>query len=195
MHCVVPIEIRPSGGPNYVLHSFGSQSPYLLAEIAWPSWSVTQVCCKSVLKFVLVFNWQIGCHESFHVSRYRMCSSASHQYRYNGFQESRVEDTVQSTLGDAVGQVFMNLHTHEDIKLFIDKDINIWLQQHQSKQHHEKQLKATYQMQQMQEEGCWQHIGGAKLQSQADPLMVKETLQTQAMRWWCDMKITRRQRT
>ena len=33
--------------------------------------------------------------------------------------------TVQSTLGDAVDQVFMDLPTHEDIKLFVDKDIKV----------------------------------------------------------------------
>lgn len=54
-----------------------------------------------------------------------MCSSTSQQYRYNIFQEIGVDDTVQSTLGDAVNQVSMNLPTHEDINLFIDKDIKI----------------------------------------------------------------------
>jgi len=46
-------------------------------------------------------------------------------------------------LGDAVDQVSMGLPTHEDIELFIGKDI---------KQHHEQHLKAAYQTQQMQEE-------------------------------------------
>ena len=55
---------------------------------------------------------------------------------------------------DAVDQVSMDLPTHEDINLFVDKDIKIQQQQHHNKQHHEQQLKATYQMQQMQEEGC-----------------------------------------
>ena len=44
---------------------------------------------------------------------------------YNGFEESIVEDIVQSTLGDVVDQVSMNLPTHEDIMLFVDKEIKI----------------------------------------------------------------------
>ena len=47
-------------------------------------------------------------------------------------------------------------------------------------------------MQWMQEEGGWQHRGGTKLQDQADPLIMKETLETQAMRWRHDMKIVQR---
>ena len=35
----------------------------------------------------------------------------------------------------------------------------------------------------MQEEGCWQHKGETKLQAQANPLMMKENLETWAMRW------------
>ena len=38
----------------------------------------------------------------------------------------------------------MSLPTHEDIKLFVDKDIKIRWQQHYSKQHHQKQQKATH---------------------------------------------------
>lgn len=75
-----------------------------------------------------------------------MCSSASYQHKYNGFQESRVEDTIHSALGDAIDQVSMSLPTHEDIKFFIGKDIKIWKQKHHSKQHHEWKLKEAYQM-------------------------------------------------
>ncbi len=87
--------------------------------------------------FILVFDWHIACHECFHVSRYGRCSSTSHKYKYNGFQESRDEDNVQSTLGDAVDQVSMDLPTHEDIKLFVDKEIKIWQWQHHNEQHHQ----------------------------------------------------------
>ena len=73
--------------------------------------------------FILVFDSQIACYECFHVSRYRRCSYAAQQYRYNGFQESRDEDTVQSMLWDAVDQVSMGLPAYEDIKLFMDKDM------------------------------------------------------------------------
>ncbi len=65
----------------------------------------------------------------------------------------------------------MSLPTHEDIKLFVEKDTK---KQHHSKKHHEKQLKATHQMQRTQwiqwkqEEGCWQHKGGTKFQAQDD---------------------------
>lgn len=45
----------------------------------------------------------------------------------------------------------------------------------------------------MQEEGCWQHRGGTKLQDQTNPLIMKENLETQAMKWWRDMNITWRQ--
>jgi len=68
----------------------------------------------------------MACYECFHVSKYRRFSAASQHYRYNGFQESRVEDTIESTLGDVVDQVSKDLHTHEDINLFLDKDIKIW---------------------------------------------------------------------
>ena len=44
---------------------------------------------------------------------------------YNGFQDSKVEDIVQSTLGDGFDQVSMDFPTHEDIKLFVDKDIKV----------------------------------------------------------------------
>jgi len=44
-------------------------------------------------------------------------------YKYNGFQESRNEDTVQSMLGDVFNQVSMGLPTQEDIKFFLEKDI------------------------------------------------------------------------
>ena len=144
--------------------------------------------------FNLVFDWQISFHECYHVSRYQRCSSSSQQYRYNGFQDNRDEDTVQSTLGDAVDQVSMDLPTHEDIKLFLDKDIK---QQHHSEKHHDQPLKASYRMQrtqQMQEEGCWQHRAATKLQDQANPLIMKENLETRAMRWQRDMTVTWRQR-
>lgn len=36
--------------------------------------------------------------------------------------------------------------------------------------------------------------GGTKLQDQVDPLVIKETLETHVMRWWCDIKIAQRQR-
>jgi len=48
----------------------------------------------------------------------------------------------------------MDLPTHEDMKLFVDKDIKIWWLQHHNKQHHEQNLKEAYRMQWMQEEGC-----------------------------------------
>lgn len=65
------------------------------------------------------------------MSKYHRCSFSSQQDRYNGFQESRVEDTIQSTLGDAVGQVSMNFAIHGDIELFVDKDIKVrWQQDH-----------------------------------------------------------------
>ena len=69
-------------------------------------------------------------------------------------------------VGDVVDQVSINLPIHEDIKSFLDKDI---MQQHHNKKqhsekHHEQQMEAAYQMQWMQEEGCWQHIGKTKLQ-------------------------------
>ena len=76
------------------------------------------------------------------------------------------------------------------MKLLVDKDIKIWRQQHHSEQHHEQQLKVAYRMQRMQEEGCWQHRGRKNLKAQANLLLVKATLQTQAMKWWHDMKIT-----
>lgn len=49
-------------------------------------------------------------------------------------------------------------------------------------------------MQQMQEEGCWKHKDRTKLQAQADPLVMKATLETRAMRWRCNMNIAWRQR-
>ena len=55
----------------------------------------------------------------------------------------------------------MELPSYKDIKLFAQKDIKIWQQQH-----HEQLLKATYRMQRMQEQGCWQHKGGTNLQAQ-----------------------------
>lgn len=72
----------------------------------------------------------------------------------------------------------MGLPSHEDIKLFMEKYIK---HQHHSENHHEQQLKAAYRMQwtqQMQEEGYWQPRGGAKLQDQADPLIMTATLET-----------------
>ncbi len=62
---------------------------------------------------------------------YHRCSPASQQHWYNGIQESRVEDNVQNTTGDAVNKVSTNLPIYEDIKLFMDKDVNMkWQQRH-----------------------------------------------------------------
>ena len=54
------------------------------------------------------------------------------------FRESRVEDTIHSTLGDAVDQGSMNLPIYEDIKLLMDKDIKMKWQQCHNKKHHQK---------------------------------------------------------
>lgn len=90
-HCIIPAISQALDIPDSALHSFGIQSPNLPTEIAQPSWLVTLACCKLVLKFVLVFNWEIAFHECFHVSRYCKCSSASQKHKYNGLQESRVK--------------------------------------------------------------------------------------------------------
>ena len=42
--------------PHCALCSFGSRYPDLLTEITQPSWSFTQVCCNSILMFILVFD-------------------------------------------------------------------------------------------------------------------------------------------
>ena len=44
---------------------------------------------------------------------------------YNGFQEKIFEDTIQSTHGDAINLVSMDLPIHKDIKLFVEKEIKI----------------------------------------------------------------------
>lgn len=68
---------------------------------------------------------------------------------------------------DAVGQVSMNLPIHEDIKLFIDKNIKINGNDHtMSRTISSSRRQHTY-MRRMQEEGCWQHRGVAKLQVQS----------------------------
>ena len=49
-------------------------------------------------------------------------------------------------------------------------------------------------MRQMQEEGCWQRRGGTKLQAQENTLIMKSTLEIEAMRWWRYKRIMWRQR-
>lgn len=202
MHYVVPTVSESPSSPDYAFHSLDSQSPNLPAEIAQPSWSVTQVCWKLVLKFILVFNSQIACHECYHVSRYFRWSSTSQQCRCNGFQEIRVEDTIQSTLGDAVDQISMSLPTHEDIKLFVDKNIKLSHRGASWKIVVEGNIPNTVNIVNAlnttnamnAREGYWQHRGETKFQDQADPLMMKATLETHTMRWQRKMKVAQRHR-
>lgn len=56
-HYIVPTISQSPSSPDYALHSLGTLSPDLSVEIAQPSWSITQTCCKLVLKFILVLNW------------------------------------------------------------------------------------------------------------------------------------------
>ena len=94
-------------------------------------------------------------------------SSTSQQHKYNGFQESRVKDTIKSTIGDIVDQLSMNLPIHEDIKLFMEKDIKMNgndITTSNTISNSKRQHTCTWQM---QEEGCWQHRGGSKLQVQS----------------------------
>ena len=70
------------------------------------------------------------------------------------FRRAESKDTVERTTWVAAKQVSMSLPTHEDINLFVEKDIK---QQHHNEKHYSQQIKSTYrmkQMQRMQEEGC-----------------------------------------
>lgn len=56
VHYIVPVVIQRPSSPNRALCSFGIQSPDPPAEIVQPSWLVTWVFWRSVLKFILVLD-------------------------------------------------------------------------------------------------------------------------------------------